>query len=330
MKHTKYKNYSFVLLCLLLFFIPFRNSYSQASYPIKPIKIYVGFSPGGFTDFAARLIAQKLSHELGQPVLVENKTGANGLIAGDATSKAAPDGYILFLSSIGLTTNPILYEKMWHDPVKDFTSISLLATVPNILVVHPKIQVKNLQELIQFSKISKDLLTQASAGNASPGHLSGAMLQVMANIKFEHIPYKGTGQAMSDLLAGNVDLSFPVFSTAYPHIKAGKLKAIAITSAKRSPMLPDTPTIAEAGLPGYETGGWYGLVGPPGMQNDVTTVLSKNISLIMKMTDVRDRFVDEGAEPIGSNSAQMSEFLAKDFKRWGDVIKASNIKASNL
>ena len=302
----------------------------QTAYPKHPIRILVGFSPGGFTDFAARLIGQKLSDSLGQPVIVENKTGANGLIAGDATAKASADGYTLFMSSIGLTTNPILYDKMWHDPVKDFTPISLLATVPNLLVVHPSVPVKNLNELIAYAKSQKDPLTQASAGNASPGHLSGALLQIMANIKFEHIPYKGTGQAMSDLLAGNVALSFPVLSTALPHLKTGKLRAIAVTSAKRSPMLPDVPSIAESGVAGYDTGGWYGIVGPVGIPPDISALLSKEMALIMKMPDVRERFFTEGAEPIGSNSAEMSDFLARDFKRWTEVIKSANIKASNL
>lgn len=302
------------------------GAFAQGGYPDKPIKILVGFAPGGFTDVAARLIGQKLAESLGQPVVVENRPGANGLIASDATAKSPADGYTLFMSSLGLTTNPLLVERVHYDPVKGFTPISLLAMVPNVLVANPGVPANNLKELLALARSRKAPLTQASAGNGSPGHLSGALLQVMTKIRLDHVPYKGSGPAMNDLLGGHVDISFPTIPTALPQVRSGKLKAIAVTGAKRSPMMPEVPTIAEAGVPGYDTGGWYGLVAPPGLPKDIADLLSAEVVKIMKMPDVRERFISEAADPIGSNGPEMAAFLARDFKRWTQVVKAANIK----
>lgn len=301
--------------------------WAQRPYPNRPVRILVGFAPGGFTDVAARLIAQKLSAALGQPVVVENRPGANGLIASDATASSPPDGHTLMLSSIGLTTNPLLTKRVHYDPVKGFTPISLLAIVPNVLVTYPGVPAKNLGELLALARTRSSPLTQASAGNGSPGHLSGALLQVMAGIRLDHVPYKGSGPAINDLVGGHVDLSFPTIPTALPLVKAGKVRALAVTGGKRSPLMPDVPTIAEAGVPGYDTGGWYGLVGPAGMPKDVAALLSHEVEKIMKMPDVRERFVAEGAEPVGSNGADMNAFLVKDVERWTGVVKAAHIEA---
>ncbi|MGO4329022.1 tripartite tricarboxylate transporter substrate binding protein [Cupriavidus sp. M-11] len=304
----------------------FANAASaQDHYPSRPVRILVGFAPGGFTDVAARIIARKLTSALGQPVVVENRPGANGLIASDATAHAPADGYTLMLASIGLTTNPLLMKGANYDPVKAFTPISLLAMVPNVLVAYPGIQAKNLAELLTLARTRPAPLTQASAGNGSPGHLSGALLQVMAGIRLDHVPYKGSGLAVNDLVGGHVDISFPTIPTALPLIRAGKLRGIAVTSGKRSPLMPDVPTIAEAGVPGYDTGGWYGVVGPAGMPKDVAQTLSNEISKIMKMPDVRERFIAEGAEPVGSNGPEMLTFLGRDTERWGMVVKAAHI-----
>ncbi|MDW3682786.1 tripartite tricarboxylate transporter substrate binding protein [Cupriavidus sp. CV2] len=298
---------------------------AQDRYPSRPIKILVGFAPGGFTDVAARIIAQKLTSSLGQPVVVENRPGANGLIASDATAHAPADGYTLMLASIGLTTNPLLMKGVHYDPVKGFTPISLLAMVPNVLVTYPGIKVSNLTELLNLARSRSAPLTQASAGNGSPGHLSGALLQVMAGISLDQVPYKGSGPAINDLVGGHVDLSFPTIPTALPLIRAGKLRGIAITSAKRSPLMPDVPTIAEAGVPGYDTGGWYGIVGPAGMPTEIAQTLSNEISRIMKMPDVKERFIAEGADPVGSNGPEMGAFLGRDTERWSAVVKAAHI-----
>ncbi len=304
--------------------------FAQNVYPNRPIKILVGFAPGGFTDVAARIVAQKLFQSLGQPVVVENRTGANGLIASDATAKSPPDGYTLLLSSLGLTTNPLLMERVQYDPVKGFTPISLMAMVPNVLVVNPGVPAKNLGELLALARSRETPLTQGSAGNGSPGHLSGALLQVMTKIRMVHVPYKGQSLAMNDLLGGHVDLSFPAIPTALPFVRSGKLRAIAVTGAKRSPLMPEVPTIAESGVPGYDTGGWYGLLGPAGMPKDVADRLSNELVKIMKMPDVRERFISEGADPVGSNGAEMRDFLERDFKRWTEVVKTANIKPGSV
>lgn len=300
-------------------------AFAQDRYPSRPVKLLVGFAPGGFTDVAARIIAQKLSSSLGQPVVVENRPGANGLIASDATAHAAADGYTLMLASIGLTTNPLLMKGVHYDPVKAFTPISLLAMVPNVLVAYPGIQANNLTELLKLARTRSAPLTQASAGSGSPGHLSGALLQVMADIRLDHVPYKGSGPAINDLVGGHVDISFPTIPTALPLIRAGKLKGIAITSAKRSPLMPDVPTIAEAGVPGYDTGGWYGVVGPAGMPKEIAQTLSNELSRIMRLPDVKERFIAEGAEPVGSNGSEMGAFLGRDTDRWSSVVKAAHI-----
>ncbi|ODV42908.1 LacI family transcriptional regulator [Cupriavidus sp. UYMMa02A] len=300
---------------------------AQRPYPNRPVKLLVGFAPGGFTDIAARIVAQKLSVALGQPVVVENRPGANGFIASGATASAAPDGYTLMLSSIGLTTNPLLTKGAHYDPVNGFTPISLLAIVPNVLVTYPGVPAKNLGELLALARARAAPLTQASAGNGSPGHLSGALLQVMAGIRLDHVPYKGSGPAINDLIGGHVDISFPTVPTALPLVRAGKLRALAVTGGKRSPLMPDVPTIAEAGVPGYDTGGWYGVVGPAGMPKDIAMLLSTEVAKIMKMPDVRERFIAEGAEPIGSTGAEMNAFLVKDVERWTAVVKTVHFEA---
>ncbi|MGN5477972.1 tripartite tricarboxylate transporter substrate-binding protein [Cupriavidus basilensis] len=207
---------------------------AQRPYPNRPVKLLVGFAPGGFTDIAARIVAQKLSVALGQPVVVENRPGANGFIASGATASAAPDGYTLMLSSIGLTTNPLLTKGAHYDPVNGFTPISLLAIVPNVLVTYPGVPAKNLGELLALAR-ARGASTQASAGNGSPGHLSGALLQVMAGIRLDHVPYKGSGPAINDLIGGHVDISFPTVPTALPLVRAGKLRALAVTGKALTP-----------------------------------------------------------------------------------------------
>jgi len=294
------------------------------SFPSKPFKIYVGFTPGGFTDVAARIIGTKLSESLGQSVVIENKPGANGFLASDATAKSPPDGYTLFMSSPGLTTNPLLSEQAKYDPVKGFTPLSLLALIPNVLVVHPGVPAKNMQEFLALARSRKPPLTQSSAGAGSPGHLSGQLLEVMAKIEFEHVPYKGAG-GVNDLVGGHVDFSFPTVSTGLPLVRNGKLRAIAVTSAKRSAVMPDVPTIGET-VPGYETAGWYGIVGPPGIPKAIADKLTDELIRIMKMPDVREKFAAHAAEPVGSTGAEMAEFLEQDVKRWTGVMKASGLK----
>jgi tripartite-type tricarboxylate transporter receptor subunit TctC len=297
----------------------------QTTYPLKPVRIIAGFPPGGFADTASRILAQRLTGLWNVQVIVENRTGANGLIASDITAKSAPDGYTLFMSSAGLTINPMLYTKLQRDPLKDFTAVSLVAGIPNTLVVHPSVPAKNVKDLLAIARAKPGALTQASAGTGSPGHLSGELLQQIAQIKFIHVPYKGSTPALIDLMGGHVDLSFPSISSSATLIKEGKLRGIGVTMAKRSPLLPDVPSIGES-VPGYEMVGWYGLVGAAGMPREITTKINGDIARLLLLPELRERFLREGAEPIGSTPEAFSAFLASDQVKWAKVIKAANIK----
>ena len=304
---------------------------AQGAYPsARAITLVAGFPPGGSTDFIARLLGQKLSEALGQSVVVENRGGANGMVAANAIAAVPPNGYNLLLTSMGMTTNPYLYKEAQRDPVKDFTSIAMLASVPNVVVINPALPAKNLMELLALSRTratAKKPLTLATTGNAAPGHLASELLQRVANTQFEYVPYKGSGPALTDILAGHVDMSLPTVLAAMPHIKTGKLLAVAVTGSKRSALLPEVPTIAEAGVKELSTGsGWYGLIGPAGMPKDVVDRLSAEVDKIMKSAEVRERFVANGADPMYMSHTEMTAFVAKDFKYWGDVIRAANIK----
>ena len=300
---------------------------AQPSYPVKPLRILVGFVPGGFTDTSARIVGQRLADALGQQVIVENRPGANGLIAGDLAAKSAPDGYTLFMTSPGLTTNPILYTRLRHDPVKDFTAISIVAEIPNVLVVHPAVPAKSIGELFALARSKPGTLTQSSAGIGSPGHLSGELLQIMKKMKFVHVPYKGA-QSVIDLIGGHVDLSFPSISSSIVFIKDGKLRALGVTSAKRSPLLPDVPSIGEKEVPGYASVGWYGIVGPAGIPKPVVTTLNREIVRILQNAEVRERLAREGAVPVINSPEEFSAFIADDHRKWTKVIKAANIRVS--
>ena len=300
---------------------------AQTVYPTKPVRILVGFVPGGFTDTSARIVGQKLGEALGQQIVIENRPGANGLIAGDLTTKSAPDGYTLFMTSPGLTTNPILYDRLRHDPVKDFTAVSMVAEIPNVLVVHPSVPAKSIGELFALARARPTTLTQSSAGTGSPGHLSGELLQIMMKVKFIHVPYKGA-QSVIDLIGGHVDLSFPSISSSIAFIKDGKLRALGVTSAKRSPLLPEVPAIGEKEVPGYASVGWYGLVGPAGIPKPIVAALNTEIVRIIQNAEVRERLAREGAVPVSNTPEEFSAFIADDHRKWEKVIKAANIRVS--
>lgn len=303
---------------------------AQAAYPQKSITMLLGFPPGGSTDFIARLVGQKLTDALGQPVVVENRPGANGLLAAGIATATPPDGYTLLLTSMGLTTNPYLYTRNKLDPNKNFTAISMVANVANVLVTSPAVPAKDLRELLALARSRSNPMTQATTGQAAPGHLAGELLQRAAKVKFENVAYKGSGPALTDLMAGHVDMSMPTVVAALPFIKSGKLRAHAVTGAKRSSLLPEVPTFGEAGFPELGAGsGWYGLVGPAGIPKDIAEKLNSEVTKLMRVPEVRERFIANGADPITSSTAEMSSFLAQDYKRWGELIKATNIKAED-
>jgi tripartite-type tricarboxylate transporter receptor subunit TctC len=299
---------------------------TQDSYPQKSITLLVGFPPGGSGDFVGRLVGQKLSESLRQPVVVENRGGANGLLAASAVAAAAANGYTLYITSMGLTTNPHLYSKNRLDPVKTFTAISLIANVPNVLVTSLSVPGKDLRELLELARSRSNPLTVATVGQGAPGHLISELLQRTAKVKFEHIPYKGSGPALLDVIGQRVDMSFPSVIAAFPPVNSGKLRGIAVTGTKRSSLLPEVPTFGEAGMSDI-TGGWYALVGPANLPKAVVARLSHEIDIIMKMPDVREQFAANGADPVGSSPTELSRFIAEDYKRWGDLIKSANIKA---
>jgi tripartite-type tricarboxylate transporter receptor subunit TctC len=291
------------------------------------MRLLIGFAPGGFTDIGGRMLAQGLSETFGVPVIAENRPGANGAIAAELTARAAPDGYTFYMASPGHTTNAILQTKARYDPIKDFTPLSLFADIPNVLVVNPAVPARSVKEFLVLARASKTSLTQSSAGVGSPGHLSGELMQMMTKVKFTHVPYKGSGAMMADLIGGQVDFSFPSTAAALPHVQQGRLRALGITSARRSQAYPNVPTIAEAGVPGFEVMGWYGVLGPARIPKEVAVSLSSEIVRLVKRSDMQERLRNAGAEPVGSTSDELRAFIAADYEKWAKVIKAANITA---
>jgi tripartite-type tricarboxylate transporter receptor subunit TctC len=295
------------------------------SYPSKPIRLIAPFAPGGALDLIARGVGAKLSDSLGQPVVVENKAGASGAIGSEAVARSAPDGYTLLL---GATTthgiNPAFNPKsLPYDAVKDFTPVSLVATIPHALIVSPKLGVNSVKELVQLGK--QRSLNYGSAGNGSPHHLAAELFKSLSGIQAVHVPYKGSGPALADLMAGNLDFISVEYTAAEPHVKNGKLKALALATAKRVPGI-DLPTVAEAGYPGFEVTSWYAIFGPAGMPEAVTSKLSGEIHRAVTATDLRERLQGLGTTPIGSSSEELAAFQRADIDRWTKVVQTANLK----
>jgi tripartite-type tricarboxylate transporter receptor subunit TctC len=295
------------------------------TYPAKPIRLIAPFAPGGALDLIARGVGAKLSDSMGQPVVVENKAGASGAIGSDAVAKSAPDGYTLLL---GATTthgiNPAFNPKsLPYDAVRDFTPVSLVATIPHALIVNPKLGVNSVKDLVQLGKTRS--LNYGSAGNGSPHHLAAELFRSLSGIQAVHVPYKGSGPALADLMAGNIDFISVEYTAAEPHVKNGKLKALALATAKRVPGI-DLPTVAEAGYPGFEVTSWYAIFGPAGVPEAVTSKLSSEIHKAVTQTDLRERLQGLGTTPIGSSPEELAAFQRADIERWTKVVKAANLK----
>lgn len=316
------------LLCVALVTgLPFASSaWAQTNFPVKPMRILIGFTPGGFTDIAGRMVAQGLSDAFGQQVVAENRPGANGGVAAEQTARAAPDGYTFYMASPGHTTNPMLQARTHYDPIKDFTPISLFAGIPNVLVIHPSVPVKTLKELVALIKSKPGYLTLATTGVGAPGHLSGELMQMLTGTKLIHVPYKGSAPVMVDLIGGQVDLSFPSTASALPFVQQGRIRAIAVTSARRSPAYPDVPTMMEAGLPEFVVQGGYGVLGPARMPKEAVARLSSEIIKITKNPDIRARLLKLGAEAVGNTPEEFAAFIVADHAKWARVIKAANMK----
>ena len=297
------------------------------AYPAKPIRIVVPFPPGGATDILARAVAQKLTDAWGQAVVVDNRPGAGGNIGSELVAKAAPDGYTLEMGTVGThAINASLYAKMPYDHVKDFAPVILVAGVPNVLVVNPSLPVSSVQELIAYAKANPGKLNFASSGNGTSIHLAGELFKVMAGVQMTHIPYKGSAPALQDLIGGQVQLMFDNLPPSLPHIKAGKLRALAVTSATRSSALPDTPTIAESGLPGFEASSWFGVLAPAGTPPAIIAKLNGEIAAWLASAEAKERMLALGANIGGGSPEDFARHIAAETAKWQKVVKASGAK----
>ena len=296
--------------------------------PHKPIRILVGFAAGGPTDVAARLLSQRLTERWGQAVVVEPRTGAGGNIAAEAVAKAAPDGYTLLLPAFAHAVNPSLYANLPFDTGRDFVAVALLTTSANVFAVHPSVPAHTLRELITLAKSKPGALSYGSAGVASASHLAGELLNSMAGIKLTHIPYKGAAPASVDLVGGHISAAFPSVSLASPHAKAGRLRVLGIASLKRAENLPEVPTIAEAGVPGFEVLSWYGLLAPAGTPTEIITRLNQEVTRSLNEPEAVERLRAIGAEPMKSTPAEFNAFLKNEFAKWAKVIRTAGVRAN--
>ena len=297
------------------------------TWPSKAIRYVVPFAPGGSTDILGRIISEKLSVALGVPVVVENKPGAGGGVGAAEVAKAAPDGYTIMGGTISThAINASLYSNLPYDPVKDFVPITLIARVPNMLVVNNDVPAKNVAELIKLMKANPGKWSFASSGNGTSQHLSGELFKGMAGVEMQHVPYKGSPPALNDVMGGQVNMTFDNITTAWALAKGGKLRALAVTTAKRSPVAPDVPTLAESGLPGYEVGSWQGVFAPAGTPPEIVKRLNTEIVKIIKSPDVQKKLIDLGAEPVGDSPEEFQAFVKAEVVKWGDVVKKSGAK----
>jgi tripartite-type tricarboxylate transporter receptor subunit TctC len=294
-------------------------------YPNKPIKLIVPFAPGGFTDVVARILGQKLSVSLGQPFVIENKAGAGSTIGTDFVAKAAPDGYTLVMVSTTHVISPAIYPKLPYDPIKSFTPVGKLVDSAYVLLVNPKVPANNVAEFIALAKASPDKIHYASSGNGSSQHLMGGMFAAMAGVKMKHVPYKGSGGAANDLVAGVVESSFAGVPNAMAQVPAGRLKALAVTTSKRIPQLPDVPTMQEAGVPGYNASVWLGLLAPAGTPKEVVMKLNAEIAKVLSAADTKKELYAAGVETDISSPEALNALMVQELDRWGKVIKDAGI-----
>ena len=298
-----------------------------ATYPTKPIRIVVAYTPAGATDILARTIGQKLTEAWGQAVIIDNRPGANGNIGSEYAAKATPDGYTLLMVTAGTHgINPGLYRKLGFDAVKDFAPVSLVAMVPNVFVVNNGVPAKDLKEFIAYAKANQGKLNYGSPGNGSTAHLSMELFKSMTGIQMVHVPYKGSAGVLADLIGGQIVVTMDNMPPYVPQVKAGKIRALAVSPARRSPALPDVPTVAEAGVPGYDSGAWFGLVAPSNTPKDLVAKLSRETARILKLPDVSARLADLGAESVGSTPEQFAAHIKAEIAKWAKVIRDANVE----
>jgi tripartite-type tricarboxylate transporter receptor subunit TctC len=297
-----------------------------AGYPNRPVKLVVPFAPGGFTDVVARILGNKLSQATGQQFVVENKAGAGSTIGTDFVAKAPPDGYTLLMVSSTHVISPWLYKNLPYDPVKSFAAVGKLVDSPYVLLVHPKVPAKNVQEFIALAKASPEKIHYASSGNGSAQHLMGGLFAAMTGAPIKHVPYKGSSGAANDLVAGIVESSFAGVPNALAQVPQGRLKALAVTTAKRAPQLPDVPTLQEAGVAGYDASVWLALLAPAGTPPEIVQKLNAEVAKLMASADTKKALFDAGVEPTPSTPQEMNTYLAQELERWGKVVKDAGVK----
>ena len=296
-------------------------------YPSKAIRMIVPFPPGGPNDILGRVVAQKLSEQLGQQVVIDNRGGAGGLIGAELAARAVADGYtLLFGGTASLAINPGLHKKLPYDPLRDFAAVSLIGTAPSLLTVHPSVPVKSVKDLIAYAQARPGQLNFVSAGIGTPPHLAGEMFKNMTGVDMVHVPYKGGGPALTDLLAGQVGIYFSGIPSVLPYVKEGRLRGIAVTSAKRTAVMPDTPTIAESGLSGYEVGNWYAIVAPAATPAAIIARLNREIVHALAVPEVKKRFIELAADPLGSTPEELAAYNRSEIAKWAQAIKSAGIK----
>ena len=316
------------LLALLIcrFFVLTPAAFAQQTYPTKPIRIVSPFAAGGGNDNICRIIAPRLSETLKQQIIVDNRPGANGIVGTEITARSAPDGYTIELIPSGHTVNATLYKKLPYDSIRDFTAISLVGSSPLVVAVHPSVPTKNIKDLIALAKARPGDLTYGSAGVGASGHLAGALFEVMTGTKMVHVPYKGMGIVVTDLMGGQLSLSFGTSASIIPHVRAGRLRGLGTTGAERSVALPDIPTVAESGVPGYEANIWYGFVGPARIPAEIVQRLNAEIVGALKQPGVRDRLAAEGVEAHWTTPEEFGRLIATDVERWAKVVQKVGVK----
>jgi tripartite-type tricarboxylate transporter receptor subunit TctC len=315
------------LIALVLCSIFVGAAGAQEAYPSRPLKFILPFPPGGGTDILGRVIAERLSASLGQPVVTENRGGAGGNVGAEAAAHSAPDGYTIVLVAPSLAISPSLYSKLNYDPVKDLAPIGLVATVPNVMITNPAVEAKNLQEFIALARSRPGAMNYGSGGAGTSNHLAGELFNIVTGAKLVHVPYKGVNLAMQGVLAGEIQLVFIGIPAALPHIKAGKLRPLALVAPQRSPALPEVPTVAEAGLKDFEVTTWYGIMTPAGTPRPIVSRLNAELVKIMHTPEVKERLAGMATDPLTSTPEEFAAYLKQEIAKWGDVVRKANLKA---
>jgi tripartite-type tricarboxylate transporter receptor subunit TctC len=306
--------------------VVFAATAQPQDYPAKPIRVVVPFPPGGGTDLMARTVVQKLGESLGATIVIDNRGGAGGTIGTELVAKSPPDGYVLLVVSASHAINPGLYRKLPYDSVRDFAPVTMLTSGPGLLVVHPSVPVRTVKEFIALARSRPGQLNYASAGIGTPPHLAGELFKTLAGVDIVHVPYKGNGPAYTDLIGGHVSVMFPTIPTAIPHVRAGKLRALAVTTRSRTAITPELPTISESGVPGYDVSSWYGLLAPAGTPAAAVARLQREIAKVLRLPDVSEKLMAQGLDLVGNTPEEFAAILKSEIAKWAKVVTASGAR----